>query len=145
MGQKKEMGLKYSVNLRILSLDNNCMSIKRFEDLEVWGFARDLTRRIYITTGKEQFKKDFAFQNQMRRCAVSIMANIAEGFERNTNKEFIHFLYISKGSAGELRNHLYIAMDIGYIDTLEFETLEKELSVISKSLSGFIKYLASKK
>jgi four helix bundle protein len=71
------------------------------------------------------------------------MANIAEGFERKTNKEFIQFLFISKGSAGELRNHLYIALDIGYISSSEFEILEVEVTRISKSLSGFIKYLRS--
>jgi len=119
------------------------MHIKRFEDLEVWCFAREITKRIYKITGNEKFNKDYSFQSQVRRCSVSIMANVAEGFERNTNKEFIHFLYISKGSAGELRNHLYIALDIGYIDFSEFEMLEKELTRISKSLSGFIKYLNS--
>ena len=120
------------------------MNIKKFEDLEVWCFAREITKKLYKITCNEQFKKDLSFQNQIRRCAVSVMANIAEGFERNTNKEFIHFLFISKGSAGELRNHLYIAMDIGYINTSEFESLEAELTRISKSLSGFIKYLRGK-
>ena len=118
------------------------MNIKRFEDLEMWCFARTITKKLYNITGSEQFKRDYAFQSQIRRCAVSIMANIAEGFERNTNKEFIHFLYISKGSAGELRSHLYIAMDIGYISSSEFESLETDLTRISKSLSGLIKYLS---
>ena len=117
------------------------MNIKRFEDLEVWSIARIITKKIYRITGNDQFKRDLYFQNQVRRCAVSIMANVAEGFERDTNREFIHFLYISKGSAGELRNHLYIALDNGYIDSSEFESLEAELLTISKSLSGFIKYL----
>jgi len=117
------------------------MNIKRFEDLEVWSIARIITKKIYRITGNDQFKRDLSFQNQVRRCAVSIMANVAEGFERDTNREFIHFLYISKGSAGELRNHLYIALDNGYIDSSEFESLEAELLTISKSLSGFIKYL----
>ncbi len=119
------------------------MAITRFEDLEVWCLAREITKRIYTITSKDKFNRDYSFQSQIRRCSVSIMANIAEGFERDTNKEFIHFLYISKGSVGELRNHLYIALDIGYIESSEFEILWKELITISKSLSGFIKYLSS--
>ena len=119
------------------------MRIERFEDAEVWCLARTLTKEIYEISGKGKISQDFSFRDQLRRSTVSIMANIAEGFERNTNKEFLHFLYIAKGSAGEVRSHLYLAGDIGYIDAQSRDILINSVSRISKSISGFIKYLSS--
>ena len=119
------------------------MRIERFEDAGVWCLARTLTKEIYEISGKGKISQDFSFRDQLRRSTVSIMANIAEGFERNTNKEFLHFLYIAKGSAGEVRSHLYLAGDIGYIDAQSRDILINSVSRISKSISGFIKYLSS--
>ena len=111
--------------------------IKRFEDLEVWKLAREFAKEIYKITANDCFSKDFRFRDQMRASSGSIMDNIAEGFERDGRKEFIQFLYISKGSCGETRSQLYRALDVCYIDNNTFEKAEK----ISQSLSGFIQYL----
>lgn len=117
--------------------------IKRFEDLEVWQLARILVREVYEITQKAEFQKDFSLKDQVRRCAVSIMANISEGFERKTQKGFIYFLFIAKGSCGEIRSHFYIAFDLGYINKETFDNLQNQTITISKSLSGFIKYLSN--
>ena len=85
--------------------------------------------------------KDLDLQRQLRRAVVSISSNIAEGFERNTDKEFIHYLYIAKGSAGEVRSQLYIALDLNFISASHFEEMHQEISEISKLISGLIKYL----
>ncbi len=117
------------------------MKIERFEDFEVWQLARILVKDIYTISKEKNISKDFGFTGQIQRCAVSIMANIAEGFERSSKKEFIRFLNISKASCGELRSHLYIALDIDYIDKSKFDNLYNQSEAISKSLAGFIKYL----
>ncbi len=113
-----------------------------FEEINSWQRARSLNKRIYLITETDDFKKDFDLARQIRRCSVSISSNIAEGFERNTDKEFIHFLFIAKGSAGEFRSQLYLAFDLGYITQEAFNELLLEISEISKLLSGFIKYLS---
>jgi four helix bundle protein len=120
------------------------MGFDRFEDLEVWQLSRLLVKSIYNMTTESKFPKDYALTNQIQRSAVSIMANIAEGFERKTNKEFIYFLYNAKGSCGELRSHLYIAFDLGYINDNDFRQNYQSAETISKSLAGFIKYLQSR-
>lgn len=119
------------------------MKIERFEDLEVWQLAREVVRSIYKITSKTKFSKDFGLAHQIQRSAVSIMSNIAEGFERKSKKEFIHFLYTAKGSSGELRSQLYMALDLNYIDQEEFQEHYQLAEKISKSLAGFIKYLQS--
>ncbi|AXG73632.1 four helix bundle protein [Flavobacterium arcticum] len=113
-----------------------------FEEINSWQKARVLNKKIYLITDALAFKKDFDLARQMRRCSVSISSNIAEGFERNTDKEFIHFLYIAKGSAGELRSQLYLAYDLNYISSEIFNELLTEITDIAKLLSGFIKYLS---
>lgn len=118
------------------------MKIERFEELEVWQMARELVKYIYDITNEKYFLKDFGLKDQIRRSAVSIMANIAEGFERKSNKEFIQFLFIAKGSCGEVRSHIYVASDLGYINDEISESLHNKTITISKSLSGFIKYLS---
>ena len=118
-------------------------TIEKFEDMEVWQHARSIAKAVYIHSKQGQFSKDYGLRDQIQRAAVSIMSNIAEGFERGTNKEFIQFLFIAKGSAGEVRSQLYIAFDLGYIEKDEFEKLNAELLSISQQLSGFIKYLRS--
>ena len=114
-----------------------------FEDLEVWQLARALVKDVYLLTNKTEFQKDFGLKDQVRRSAVSIMANIAEGFERKTQKEFVSFLFIAKGSCGELRSHFYVAYDLDYIDLEVFNKVQHQTISISKSLGGFIKYLNS--
>jgi len=115
--------------------------IERFEDLDIWQHARKITKNIYTACRQGEFLRDFGFHNQIQRAAVSIMSNIAEGFERGTNKEFMQFLYIAKGSAGEVRSQLYIALDLGYISQDVFDSLNLDLLSISKRFSGFITYL----
>lgn len=112
-----------------------------FEEIPIWQEARKLVVKIYGTTANEKFKRDFGLKDQIQRAAVSIMANIAEGFEMNSNKEFSRFLGYSKASCGELRSHLYVAIDLGYLHYDKFEEL-KEISInLSQHIAGFIKYL----
>jgi len=120
------------------------MKINRFEDLEVWKLSRTFVKEIYLITKNSPFSKDFGLRDQIRRASISIMSNISEGFERKGKREFVHFLYLSKGSAGEIRSQLYCAHDLGYIDENVFKTMFEKIELISKSLSGFIKYLTSK-
>ena len=115
--------------------------VKKFEDIQSWKKARSLTKEIYKATLKTAFSKDFGLSDQIRRAAVSILSNIAEGFERGGDKEFIQFLAIAKGSAGELRAQLYIALDQRYLSQPEFEKLVQEATEISRLISGFMKYL----
>lgn len=117
------------------------MKIERFEDLEVWQLARKLVKSIYKLTAQSKFSKDFSLTNQIQRSVISIMSNIAEGFERKSKKEFIQFLYTAKGSCGELRNQLYIALDLAYINKQDFQENYQLAEKISKSIAGFIKYL----
>ena len=112
-----------------------------FEEINSWQKARHFNKRVYEITDNQNFKRDFDLVRQIRRASISISSNIAEGFERNTDKEFIHFLYIAKPSAGEVRSQLYLASDLNYIEKVEFEELFKNVSDISKLISGFIKYL----
>ncbi len=100
-----------------------------------------LITEVYQATRNASFSKDFSLVNQIRRSGISIASNIAEGFERDGNKELINFLYIAKGSCGELRCQLQIAKNLGYLDPDRFEELYNLANYISKSLGGFIKYL----
>lgn len=97
------------------------MQERKFEDLKSRQKARETAKAIYLLTQDNRFRRDFALADQMRRAAISIPANIAEGFERNSVKEFIQFLYIAKASSGELRSHLYLASDLGYLPEKTFE------------------------
>ncbi|MBI5585645.1 MAG: four helix bundle protein [Deltaproteobacteria bacterium] len=102
---------------------NEGSKISRFEDLIAWQKSRALTKAIYQTTNSKEFSGDFGLKDQMRRSAVSTMSNIAEGFERGSRAEFHKFLVIAKGSCGELRSQLYVALDAGYINSLLFDKL----------------------
>ena len=115
-----------------------------FEEINSWQKSRIFNKKVYLTTENEAFKKDFDLARQIRRASVSISSNIAEGFERNTDKEFIYFLYVAKASAGEVRSQLYLALDLNYITKQNFEELLFEITEISKLLTGFIKYLSRK-
>jgi four helix bundle protein len=114
------------------------MKIERFEDIISWQKARELVAQVY-----KIFKtnRDFSFCDQIKRASISICNNIAEGYERRSNNEFKHFLYIAKGSAGEVRSMLYSALDLKYISSAEFKVILQKLDEISKLLSGFIKKL----
>ena len=112
-----------------------------FEEINSWQKARLFNKRIYEITDGVIFKNDYDLVRQIRRASISISSNIAEGFERNTDKEFIYFLYVAKASAGEVRSQLYLAFDLNYITKEEFVELFEKVSDISKLISGFIKYL----
>jgi four helix bundle protein len=115
--------------------------VERFEDLKIWQVAIELCRMIHILTIKDQFARDFKLVGQINGSSGSIMDNIAEGFERDGNKEFIQFLTFSKGSCGETRSQLYRAMDYQYITQDEFDAAYKMTLEESKMLKGFIQYL----
>ena len=112
-----------------------------FEDLPVWQNARELASLVYTTSAEGKLNKDYGLRNQIQKAVVSVSSNIAEGFERGSKREFIQFLYIAKGSCGELRSQLYIAKDLGYLGNSASETLIKSASNASKQINGFIKYL----
>lgn len=114
------------------------MTIERSEDLVAWQKARALTSKIYAVTRIGQFAKDFGLTDQIRRAAVSIGSNIAEGFERGNNKEFVTFLGIAKGSAGEVRSQLYTAYDAGYLSDAEITELVGLSKDVSKLINGLI-------
>lgn len=117
------------------------MGVRYFEDLEIWKKARELANRIYKATNNSSFSKDYDLKNQIRDAAVSVMSNIAEGYERGGNQEFIQFLSISKGSSGEVRSQLYVAMDQQYIERKECEALIDEYRKLSIMINNFMEYL----
>jgi four helix bundle protein len=116
-------------------------AIKRFEDISCWQKARELARIIYALSSKASFAKDFGLRDQIRRAVVSVMSNIAEGFERSGTAEFIQFLAIAKGSVGEIEAQLYVALDQGYVNQEEFENVILLATAIKKMLAGLMKYL----
>jgi four helix bundle protein len=118
-------------------------TIQNFEKLEAWARSRLLVKQVYEITGSKPFSSDYSLKDQLKRAAVSIMSNIAEGFERDNNKEFIYFLSISKGSCGEVQSLIYIALDQNYIDIDLFEKLSQSVREIAKLINGLIKYLKS--
>ncbi|KKP48312.1 MAG: S23 ribosomal protein, nonfunctional [Candidatus Woesebacteria bacterium GW2011_GWA1_33_30] len=120
------------------------MNIVKFEDLEIWKSALLVTKDVYDITSQGKFSKDFGLRDQIRRAVVSISSNIVEGFEKRNNNEFRRFLMISKGSAGEVRNQLYIALSINYINKLEFDKINSQLLELSKRMGAFISYLTKK-
>ncbi len=120
-------------------------TFKSFEDIEVWQLARTFAKTVYFITKEGTFSKDFELKNQINKSCGSIMDNIAEGFERGGNKEFIMFLSIGKGSAGEARSQLYRAFDRNHISEVEIEKLNSEVELISKKISGLMHYLNASK
>jgi four helix bundle protein len=115
--------------------------IERFEDLEVWQLAKNVANQIYDITSVGKFSYDYVLRDQIRRAVVSIFSNIAEGFERNGNKEFLQFLAIAKASCGEVRAQLIFAKERDYISNEQFETVVKNLHSLSSQIAGFCKYL----
>lgn len=117
------------------------MAVKNFEDLNVWKQARQLTQEVYRLTKTEKFLKDFGLRDQIRRAAISVMSNIAEGFERGGNQEFVQFLYVAKASCGEVRSQLYVALDQGYATANDSEKLLQLFRRLSGMISNLITYL----
>lgn len=115
--------------------------VHRFEDMDVWQEARALTRAVRKICKKPSVKHDFAFVDQITRSVRSISANIAEGAEAATKPEFALFLSYAKRSAGEVRAHLYDALDEGYIDNAEFNQLLGECAMLGRKIGGFMRYL----
>lgn len=119
-------------------------TIERFEDLEIWQKAREIVNKLYVFSDREPFSRDFALRDQMRRAAISILSNIAEGFESSTQKSFINYLGPAKASAGELRAQLYIALDRKYLSATDFDRLNQALVTCSNQIQGLIRYLESR-
>jgi four helix bundle protein len=115
--------------------------IERFEDIEAWKKARELTKVIYELTSQGKIAADFSLRDQLRRASVSIMANIAEGFEREGNKEFRQFLAMAKGSVGEVKSLLYVALDAGLTSAEQFHRISTLADEASRLLAGFLRYL----
>jgi four helix bundle protein len=118
------------------------MTIQRFEDLEIWKEAREVSILVFKLTETDRFSKDFRFRDQIRASSGSVMDNIAEGFERDGNKEFKQFLSIAKGSCGETRSQLYRALGFGYLNQSEFDLMIEQTLRLSSKLSNFMNYLA---
>ncbi len=119
-------------------------TITRFEEIEAWQTARLLANLVYDLSGKGPFARDFGLRDQMRRAAVSVMSNIAEGFESRTQALFLDFLGRAKGSAGEVRSQAYIALDRGYITQSQFNQLFDLAEKCSRQISRFMTYLESR-
>ena len=117
---------------------------KGFEQIISWKKARELNKEIYRLTKEVDFSKDFALVNQIRRASISVSSNIAEGYGRKTDKEFIYFLNVAQASCYEVKSQLYLALDIEYISKVEFEKIFSICDEISKTLHGLIKHLNNK-
>jgi four helix bundle protein len=116
-------------------------SFRRFEDIEAWKKARKLARAVYEASSGEPFQRDFALRDQVRRAAISIMANIAEGFGRGSSREFLQFLAMAKGSAQEVVSHLYVAVDQGYLSDEAFAGLSGQAQEVGRIVGGLMEYL----
>jgi len=121
------------------------MKINRFEDLLAWQEARKLTERIYTLTNRERFSKDFGLRDQVQRASVSVMANIAEGFDAKSQSEFIHFLTYSRRSASEVQSHLYVALDQSYIFEEDFNQAYGVIHKTKNLIGGLIRYLSNRR
>jgi len=118
------------------------MSIQRFEDIQAWQEARMLTCHVYAITREGAFSRDFGLRDQIRRAAVSVMANIAEGFDRRSNKEFVQFLGVAFASSSEVKSHLYVALDQSYIQQEKFDVAYAQCTKTASLIYGFMKYLS---
>ncbi|MBI3589869.1 MAG: four helix bundle protein [Candidatus Melainabacteria bacterium] len=118
--------------------------IKNFEELECWKEARSLVRMVYSISSSGSFTKDFGLKDQIRRSSISVMANVAEGFETYSDAEFIRFLGFSIRSASEVSSHLYAALDIGYISDKDFLEISNQAKKCSNYIKAFIRYIKSK-
>ncbi|MFY9622374.1 MAG: four helix bundle protein [Pyrinomonadaceae bacterium] len=120
-------------------------TFSRLEDIQVWQKARKLTRKIYEATSNGRFANDYGLRNQIQRASISIMANIAEGFGRRSDKEFANFLNMAHGSATEVQSHLYVALDLSYISEPTFSELNGLLDEISRMTLVLAQHLRKSK
>ncbi len=116
--------------------------IERFEHIEAWKRGRELAKTIYTATPAGAFREDPALRDQLRRAAISVPSNIAEGFERGGDKEFRQFLAQAKGSTGEVKTHLYVALDVGYLSQAKFDELFRLAAEAGRLIGGFMRYLS---
>ena len=116
-------------------------TVKRFEDLDVWSKARALCKMVFDLTQNDLFSKDYSLKDQIRRASVSVMTNIAEGFARYSNKEFINFLVISRASAAEVKSLLYVAYDLDIINEKERDLLFEEIGILARKTNALISHL----
>jgi len=117
------------------------MTFRRFEDIDAWKTARQLAKAIYRMSASGSFRRDYGLRDQVRRAVISMMANIAEGHSRRSDREFAHFLFTAKGSAAEVESHLYVALDQGYLTEQQFQEAFAESERYARQVSGLIKYL----
>jgi len=115
--------------------------IEQFEDIDAWKKARELAQAIYEVTSVGEFARDFGLRDQICRAAVSVMSNIAEGFERSGDKEFRQFLSLAKGSAGEVKAQLYVALDARFLSQEQFDQLYSLATETGRLIGGFMRYL----
>jgi len=116
-------------------------TFRSFEEIDAWQKARVLVSEIYSVTDRAPFSKDLGLKDQIRRASISVLSNIAEGFERDGKKEFIQFLSVAKGSAGEVKAQLYVAMDQGYLTQSEFDKVAALVNETGRMIGGLIGYL----
>ena len=116
-------------------------TVRRFEDLEVWQKARELVRKGYVASSDGAFARDFVLKDQLRRAAISIMANVAEGFERGGDREFLQFLAVAKGSCGEVRSHLCVGLDQKYLTDEQCREMTDAALEISRMIGGLMRHL----
>jgi len=121
------------------------VTFQRFEDILAWQAARRLASQVYAVSARGKFARDFALRDQIRRATISMMANVAEGFARKSDREFAHFLFTGKGSAAEAQSHLYVALDLGYIDDSSFRQLFSQIEIYAREVSGLISYLTGQR
>jgi four helix bundle protein len=119
-------------------------TFKRFEDIEAWQKAREINRFVYSITKAGEFARDFGLRDQIRRASVSIMANIAEGFGRRSDKDFAYFLNVSRSSVAEVQSHLYVALDLKYVSQDDFELVYSKLDEVSRMIFGLVRHLVPK-
>lgn len=119
--------------------------IEVFEDLKVWQDARVLVQRIHVLLEQKFFARHYVLRDQLSRSSISVMSNIAEGFDRSSKSEFIQFLNYAKSSAAEVRSQLHTCLDLGYVSEADFIILRQEALSLSRQIAGLMKYLAKSK
>ncbi len=121
------------------------MKITKFEDIEAWQLGRELSKQIYSTVKSPQFSKDYGLRDQICRASVSVMSNIAEGFDAGSNSEFIRFLGYAQRSCSEIQSQLYIALDQDYVSKAVFDAIHELAEKTNRKIGAFIKYLKTNK